>query len=310
MSQKFYLILPENYPAKNIAEGLKRAIAELSGTLTVNNPQSADFILSFDLSEKTKKELSEIYALRKSSVKFIFYFLEKVSDFGDTEFLENFDGEKTFITGVPSNLDFTRIYLPVGVDIDVAEDELFNVSPVITIASNSIPKSFIPYLTAILGINETGSGMPVTICDTKTFNKTVQNLTENKISIEKINALRFSANGIISNTEQRKNLFGTSFINIVPFNPDTTDIELREVLLSGGFALAEKNTFLKTAGIPGRDFETFETPEELIEKINFYAKNPGIAQRIRENAILNLSEHLSLKTCAERLKKLTEKIDF
>ena len=311
MSQKFFLIFPENYPAKDIAISLGRELSALSGVMTVNDFKNADFILAFDLSEKTQREISEIISTKtKTSLKFVFYFLEEVDNFARENYLNKLPKKTLFMTAVPSNLDFAGIFLPTGVDEEFLSDEISNTIPVITIASNSIPRKFSAFIAAISEINSSASGMPITISDKKPFEAILEDLTEKNIPPEKINALKFSANGVITDVSERKNLFGTSFVNIVPFNENTTDTELREVLLSGGFTLAQNNPFIKTAGIPGRDFETFETPEELVDKINFFAQNPSIANRIRENAILNLPEHLSSKTCAERLQKLVNNFKY
>lgn len=103
--------------------------------------------------------------------------------------------------------------------------------------------------------------------------------------------------GPVTNMEMDK-IFRTSIINLnftgvqfyQPYRyANTIDLRVRsakgrcqEIALRGGFVLSENAPEIEKLFIPGKEIDVFDNNEEFLEKINFYLKNPDIANKIAE----------------------------
>lgn len=82
-----------------------------------------------------------------------------------------------------------------------------------------------------------------------------------------------------------------------------------EILASGGFLLTNDTPEIRRHFTPGKDLIVSSSPEETIELVNYYLKNPDIRKTIKEQAILAVENH-SYKHRAEYIIEtlLKEKI--
>ncbi len=139
-------------------------------------------------------------------------------------------------------------------------------------------------------------------CRSFDFYKSVDEIYKQKLLDDKyLELYRNSYKGYVSSQKELAEIFVSSKINIDMEQENKKNINYRclEIMASGGFLLAPYNDVIIKYFDDGKDFETYKTPTELIDKVNFYLKNLNIAGLIaskgRKNAVSNVSFYDKLK---------------
>ena len=99
-------------------------------------------------------------------------------------------------------------------------------------------------------------------------------------------------------------LYNSSFINLVTQNHEQTITKRTfEILGSGGFALSSDNAGVRRLFTPGRDLVVSSSPEQTLELVEYYRKNPDKWLEIRKNAV-SAVEKQTYKQRAEYILEL------
>lgn len=93
-----------------------------------------------------------------------------------------------------------------------------------------------------------------------------------------------SYKGEIPKSEDLPELYSSSRINLTvnTRKKSLTDMQIFEVLASGGFLITNEREDLEKYFEPSRNLETFVDTADLIDKIDFYLKNMDVAERIAQ----------------------------
>ena len=111
-----------------------------------------------------------------------------------------------------------------------------------------------------------------------------------------------SYQGYVENPKELAKIFSSSKVNIDMKNPNNKDLNYRflEILASGGFLLAPYNKNIEKYFDNGKEFDTYSSDCELVDKVDFYLRNLNIAQLIayngKKNAVSNHSFYDRLKS--------------
>lgn len=101
-------------------------------------------------------------------------------------------------------------------------------------------------------------------------------------------------------------IYGSCFINIVPQNHEHhLTKRTYEILGSGGFILTFDTPEIRQWFTPGKEMEMSASPEQTLEIVDYYRKNPDTYNRVRENALLAAQSH----TYRERAACIVERIN-
>lgn len=105
-------------------------------------------------------------------------------------------------------------------------------------------------------------------------------------------------------------IYGSCFINIVPQNHEYhLTKRTYEILGSGGFILTVDTPEIRRWFTPGKDLEVSASPEQTLELVDYYRKNPGPYNKVRQNALLAAQSHTYRERAAcivERVKAITQ----
>ena len=113
-------------------------------------------------------------------------------------------------------------------------------------------------------------------------------------------------NNLTNAEKERENLksilVGSEHVLLSMLNPNNKDLNYRflEILASGGFLLSPYNKITSLYFDEGKEFDTYTSEVDLVDKVNFYLKNLNIAQLIatkgRRNVVSNHSFYDRLKS--------------
>ncbi len=145
-------------------------------------------------------------------------------------------------------------------------------------------------------------------CRSYNFYKSLEEIQSlNLMDKNSVELYRKSYRGYVESRKKLANIFVSSKINIDIISKNKKAINYRclEVMASGGFLISQKNADNIKYFDEGKDFETFETKEELIDKIEFYLKNLNIAQSIALRGRINAVNNFS---CTDILKNMLKVI--
>lgn len=145
---------------------------------------------------------------------------------------------------------------------------------------------------------------PINIfCRSYDFYKSVDDIQKNKLLDDYMLELyKSSYKGYVESQKELSQIYSSSKINIDISNefPKTINYRFLEVLASGGFLIAPLNKNIEKYFDVGKEFETYSSDYELVDKVNFYLKNLNIAQLIayngKKNAVSNHSFYDRLKS--------------
>lgn len=133
------------------------------------------------------------------------------------------------------------------------------------------------------------------------FYNSVDEIIKNKLLDNyQLEQYKKSYRGYVSSTNYLADIYISSKINIDLSNNKFISYRLLEVLASEGFIITPYNKEIIKQFDDGKEIETYKDIYELIDKINFYLKNPLIAKNIaingKENAVSNFSYYDKLKS--------------
>lgn len=314
--QKIYIIKPDKAPyslcVDSFANGFKHAgyYVEKSFSSELDNEYVKSFkpniILCFNFNELKEGFLQELNSACPDC-KFIFNFLTKIDakkDFANLELLEQFNAQKYIFTADKDNLSVINksIYLPNGINYKAYKTTFTGYKSNITIMSNpdniSVLKTIIDLIIKF--------GKLDFYADEIDYMNSLDNELWNEYSDYHIKELYKQAyRGEAVESKERAKIFSSSLINIVPTTQTTEGIDFRilEIAASSGFAICEENKEILKRFDAGREIETYNKPYDLIDKVNFYIKNPDIARAIATNARSSAVNNHAIKS---RILKIEE----
>lgn len=295
--QKVYIIKPDKPPyslcVDSFANGFKHAgyYIEKSFSSELDNEYVKSFkpniVMCFNFNELKEGFLPELH-LACPNCKFIFDFLTKIDKKKDAEnlkLLKQFNAEKYIFTADKVNLSLIDdiLYLPNSINYKAYKTIFTGYKSNITLMSN--PNN-INVLKAIISLIIKFGRLDF-YADEIDYMNSLENEIWNEYSDYHIKELyKQSYRGEAPDSKTRSNIFSSSLINIVPITQTIEGIDFRilEIAASSGFIICEENNEIKKRFDTGREIETYRGLYDLIDKVDFYIKNPDIARVIATNA--------------------------
>jgi len=101
---------------------------------------------------------------------------------------------------------------------------------------------------------------------------------------------------LVEKEEYLSNIYNSSKINLNIDLKGTSlkNLQLFEILASGGFLITNEKKDLADFFKPSKHLETYKNTNDLIDKIDFYLKNLDIAQKIAQNGKFELIKNSSI----------------
>jgi len=316
--KKFFVILPDNMPLLLCGKGYydalksvgffaeKSIISELDDRAIID--YSPDCVLFFDFNEDI---LSLINKLRKGNKEciFIFYLTSKITTEKE-KFIQNIKNKKfkrVFFTADKENMSLFKgiNYLPIGINGKKYKADFDGYKNTVNIIANPENEKTIKLFEYL---NEFFDNISF-YADENEYIKSLESsyflgLTEEtKLSYKK------SYKGSLSSEKERSKAFSESYINIVLNDKVENGIEysILEVMASGSFVFCESKSEIRRLFDVGREIETFDNFETLLQKIEFYMRYPQIGHSIGLNArsatINNHSAYDRVRQIEKILKK-------
>lgn len=315
--QKIYIISSDNLPyslcAKSFVHGFRYAglytnfvySSELDkNELLAFNP---DIILCFGLNELKDGIFDTVLHLNKDCI-FIFDFLTAV-DFkkDDFDLLYNFKGKKLiYTTDINDSKKINGAkYLSCGINFKNYGMKFTGFNSGITLMSNPDNINVLKTITDLISY----FGEISVYADEADYVNSLDNELWSEIQDGEIkNKYRKSYKGEIRNESQRAKIFSSSVVNIVPItkSPNGIDYRILEISAASGFTIAEETIAVKKYFDVGHDIETYENSTDLIDKTDFYLKNPSLSWAIGLNARKTIVNNFS---SSEVVKKVLRNID-
>lgn len=295
--KKIFVIVPDKPPyslcAKSFAKGFKHAgfYMEKAISSELDNEELLDFnpdvVLCFDFTELNEGLLNQVY-LKNPNCIFIFDILISINpkvQKKDILALENFVGKKLILTADKSNLTSIEgaVYLPCGVNIKKYKTPFEKYNQGISIFSNPDDINNLKIITDLIR----HYGKISLFSDEFDYLHSLENELWEEIEDSEVKEnYRKSYCGDVSTEKERAKAMSSSFVTVVPAShtPDGVDFTVFEVIASSGFAICEETPEVKRLFDVGREIETYKYSKELIDKIEFYLKNPSFARTIADNA--------------------------
>lgn len=104
----------------------------------------------------------------------------------------------------------------------------------------------------------------------------------------------FEAPAVFNSSKINLNISLRSIVNGMP-------LRIFEIMGSGGFLLSNYQSELLDYFVPGEDFDYFDSPEDMIRKIEYYLEHDSIRQRIAANGLEKIKRN---HTFYDRVKKM------
>lgn len=150
---------------------------------------------------------------------------------------------------------------------------------------------------------------PINIfCRSYDFYKSVDDIQKNNLLDDYMLELyKSSYRGYVESQKELSKIYVSSKINLDIENENIKNLNYRflEVLASCGFLIAPFNKSVVSNFEEGKEFETYSSDSDLIDKIDFYLKNLNIAQLIAYNGKKNVASNHSFY---DRLKSMLKVI--
>jgi spore maturation protein CgeB len=91
------------------------------------------------------------------------------------------------------------------------------------------------------------------------------------------------------------------------YQQDIVPMRIFDILACGGFVIAEHSPALTALFKPGRDLETWHTPEELEAKVQHYQAHPAQAQAMARSGMQIVHTHHTIRA---RVRQMLQAIDI
>lgn len=291
--QKVYVILPDpvlySLYAKSFVRGFRFCGYFvkycISSELDKNEifEFKPDIFMCFDLNELKDNFLNELYE-KNSNCTFIFNFLTKIDEKNKLlDILYQFKGKKLIFSADSDNYKKIKEakYLPNRIYFKNYNSKFSSYTSGITIVSDLNNTNVLKVITDLIAYFGRISIYADEIDYVNSLNNSLWD-SDNRVK----ELYRQSYCGEIRKDQERAKIFNSSVINIVPIAkfPNSIDFTVLEICASSAFAIVEENSEIKRCFEIGHELETYKNSEELIDKIEFYLKNPSIANSIANNA--------------------------
>lgn len=318
--QKIYIIKPDTAPyslcVDSFANGFRHAgyYVEKSFSSELDNEYVKNFkphiVMCFNFNELKEGFLQELHSVCPNC-KFIFNFLTKIDEKRCSEnlkLLNQFNAEKYIFTADKANLPLIDkvVYLPNGINYKIYKTIFTGYKSNITIMSNpdniNVLKTIIDLIIKF--------GKLDFYADEIDYMNSLENELWKEYSDYHIKELYKQAYcGEASDSKTRANIFSSSLINIVPTTQtaDGIDFRILEIAASAGFVICEENNEIIRRFDVGREIETYKGLYDLIDKVDFYIKNPDIARAIATNARSAAVNNHSIKSRILKIEEIINK---
>lgn len=288
---KVLVILPDSNKGKFISKGYSSAFRDLSYfviekkiyDLNIQETEKLkpDIIFAFWSDLKQSGELKDFFLQYKNKDTVIIHYAEVLSDI-PSEFQNNpemycfsIDNKNKQYAVLPAVMpkDYKRVFKGYKYEITFAGNPAF--------LAREVLLSKLVYNFGIINV----------FCRSFDFYKSVDDIYRNNLLDSKyIDLYRESYRGYVENQKELSYIYSHSKINIDMLNPNEKPVNYRfmEILSSGGFVLAAYNDVLASNFDDGKEFETYKSESELIDKAAFYLANTNLAHLIAEKGKRNV----------------------
>lgn len=315
--QKVYIILPDTIPyslcAKSFVQGFRYSdfYVEYSYSSELDKSELLDFnpniVMCFNFNE-LKDGILDLVLEKNQNCIFIFDFLTNIDLKNDPlELLYNFKGEKIIYT---TDLKDTRHisgakYLSSGINFKNYGVKFSEYNSGITIMSNPDNINVLKTITDLISY----FGKISIYADEVDYVNSLENELWNEIQDGEIkNLYRKSYKGEIRSEAERAKVFSSSVVNVVPItkSPYGIDYRILEISSASGFTIAEETVAIKKYFDIGHNIEVYKNSTDLIDKIEFYLKNPSLSWAIGLNARKTVVNNFS---STDTVKKVIKNIE-
>lgn len=299
---KVLVILPDDNKGKYIAKGYSDAFRAMS----------------YFVIEKKIYDLN-LDEVNKMAPNIIFIFWHKMSSNEVlTDFMRMYDNDKSIIINAAELIEEIPLELQSGINIfnfssdsrkkkyrilpavmsEAYKRKISDYKYMITFSGNPAEKGRERLLSRIIY----NFGSLNVFCRSFDFYKSVDEIYKNKFLDDKyIDLYRESYRGYVESQKELSYIYSHSKVNIdMPAMPEKNiNYRCMEIMASGGFLIAPYNKTIIKYFEDGKEFETYKSDVELIDKIRFYIKNVNLALLIaskgRKNVVSNHSFYDRLK---------------
>lgn len=298
---KFLVILPVSIAGTLIMKGLASAL-NACGFLAVakdireiapSDPEELEVtsILSYDYGFLHNEALAKYLSENMGKYNLINYFADDPhSSFANAvgnDFYNElkkfnpyiFMWDKTYLNQFENSY-----YLPLGVNTDLYETDLLaNPRYDITFVGRPLGEKRQKILSSLSKVY--GSRLKIFSYEKHFLNGADEMLAKGLLNQSEYECFKKSYVRFVRTERELADIYSHSKINLNITIQGANNMNYRvfEVLASCGFLMTDFQKCLKEYFISGTDLETYENEVELIDKIDFYLKNPSIAKRISFN---------------------------
>lgn len=320
--QKVYVILPDTIPyslcAKSFVQGFRYSglYAEYTYSSELDKAELLDFnpniVMCFNFNE-LKDGILNLVLEKNPNCVFIFDFLTNIDLKNDPlDLLYNFKGKKLIYT--TDMKDVKHItgakYLSSGINFKNYGVRFTEYNSGITIMSNPDNINVLKTITDLISY----FGKISIYADEVDYVNSLENELWDEIPDGEIkNLYRNSYKGEIRSEAERAKVFSSSVVNIVPVtkSPHGIDYRILEISAASGFTIAEETTAIKKFFDIGHNLETYKNSTDLIDKTEFYLKNPSLSWAIglnaRKTVVNNFSSTDVVKKVIKNINSLQNK---
>ena len=137
-------------------------------------------------------------------------------------------------------------------------------------------------LNVLCGLVKVFKGKLNIFCEENDFLKSIMKIKQNDLLDDEYLAIYSKCKKDFSDGENPAKIYTSSKINLNINQSEKTskNLQLFEILASGGFAITNKTQDLKKYFEISKQIEAYNNTEDLIDKIEFYLKNLNIAQKM------------------------------
>ncbi len=293
--KKIYLIKPDTIPyslcADSWAKGFQEAGLYVEKAFSseidskIIKKYMPDYLMCFNLNELKDGFLNDIYT-HCPECMFLFNLIKKTEEPKDTNSLiHSFNGDKIIITSDKANLSLINnsIYIPTGIHTKKYKTNFSGYKRNITVIANQLNSDAINTIIDLI----ISFGKVDIYGDEIDYVNSLEEAIWKDCKESQIKELyKKSYKGQITDFRKRAEIFSSSLINIVTrtSTEEGIDYSILEATASCGFVLCFENKEILRMYDCGKEIETYKNSEELLDKVNFYIKNPAIIYAIAAKA--------------------------
>ncbi len=320
--KKLFILLPEDIPTylcgRGYADAFKKAgiYAESNVYSETDDEQvikfKPDYVMFFDFENSAEKLVKDLYKDNKNCI-FVFYYLKKMTEKQKKlfEVLKTLKLKKIFLSADKEDLKISDeiIYHSCGINSIKYKTPFLGYKDRITLLAN-------PNSEKVLKIFEVLTeyfGQINLYCDEIEYLSSLDNEYFLDFDDRLKDIYKNSYKGSLSTEKTRKQIFSSSYINVVITDTINNGVDYRilEVAASAGITFGEPLPEIDRLFDVGREVETFDSIETLVQKIEFYLEYPIVGRTIGlkgRRAVIN--NHSVFDRTKKIIKMMNEKFEM